>query len=80
MRDLLSLLSEANQELPSWLSNMSSEARHTGGTSRRPGGTKSGRFSGGFGARDYRQTGAGGGPPRSSGPSGRPGGYGGNLI
>ncbi|XP_033224333.1 ATP-dependent RNA helicase bel isoform X2 [Belonocnema kinseyi] len=79
VRDLLSLLSEANQELPAWLSNMSSEARQTGGTSRRPGGAKSGRFASSFGARDYRQTGAGGGPPRSSGPSGRPGSYGGGY-
>ena len=58
---------------------MSTDARHTGGNSRRPGNTKGGRFSGGFGARDYRQQG-GMGPPRSNGPSSRPGGYGGNLI
>lgn len=79
MRDLVSLLIEANQELPPWLEDMFSDARHGGGATRRP--TTKGRFSGGFGARDYRQSGGGGGPPsRNSGPPGRPGGYGGKLI
>lgn len=84
VRDLVSLLLEANQELPSWLENMFSEARHTGGP-RRPGGsssttTKNTRFgSGGFGARDYRQQPSSGMGNRN-GPPSRPGGYGGNKI
>jgi len=78
VRDLVSLLVEANQELPAWLDDMYTEARYSGGGSRRPGGTKSVRFSGGgFGARDYRQQ-PSSGPGRNNGPS-RPGGYGGKL-
>lgn len=80
VRDLVSLLIEANQDLPQWLDDMCSEARHTGGSSRRPGNAKSGRFSSAFGARDYRQQGGNSGLPRSNGPSSRPGGYGGNLV
>ncbi|KAB0395180.1 hypothetical protein E2I00_007518, partial [Balaenoptera physalus] len=56
-KDLLDLLVEAKQEVPSWLENMAYE-HHYKGSSR--GRSKSSRFSGGFGARDYRQ---------SSGPS-----------
>lgn len=72
VRDLVSLLVEANQELPLFLEDMFADARHGGGSARRPT-SKGGRFSGGFGARDYRQS--GGGPPRSA-PS-RPGNFGG---
>lgn len=85
VRDLVSLLIEANQELPSWLDDMYTEARYSGG-SRRPGGgggggggggTK-GRFTGGgFGARDYRQQ-PSSGSGRNNGSS-RPGNYGGKL-
>ena len=75
MRDLVSLLVEANQELPPWLDDMFSEARYSGGGSRRTGSTKGGRFSGGFGARDYRQT-PSSGSARNNGSS-RPGSYGG---
>ncbi|XP_015122823.1 ATP-dependent RNA helicase DDX3X [Diachasma alloeum] len=80
VRDLVSLLVEANQELPPWLDNMFSEARNSGGVRRPGGGTKSsgGRFSSGFGARDYRQN-PSSGMPRSNGPSGRPGGFGGGY-
>nr|ACT35658.1 PL10-like protein [Haliotis asinina] len=53
IRDLLDLLVEANQEVPTWLESMAHEARSSGGTSRRGGGRRYG--SGGFGARDYRQ-------------------------
>uniref|UniRef100_A0A2K6TDX1 RNA helicase n=1 Tax=Saimiri boliviensis boliviensis TaxID=39432 RepID=A0A2K6TDX1_SAIBB len=45
-KDLLDLLVEAKQEVPSWLENMGSSC----------GCTKNRRFSGGFGARDYRQS------------------------
>jgi len=79
VRDLVNLLSEANQELPSWLEGMYVDVKHGGG--RRPT-AKSSRFSGGFGARDYRQSGGGGGgPPGRSGASSRPsGGYGGSSY
>lgn len=78
VRDLVSLLIEANQELPPWLDDMYTEARYSGSSSRRPANTKGGRFSGGgFGARDYRQQ-PSSGSGRSNGPS-RPGGYGGKL-
>lgn len=78
VRDLVSLLIEANQELPPFLDDMISEPRYSGGSTRRPANTKGGRFSGGFGARDYRQQ-PGGGPTRSNGPSSRPGSYGGGF-
>ncbi|XP_015273966.1 PREDICTED: ATP-dependent RNA helicase DDX3X isoform X8 [Gekko japonicus] len=50
-KDLLDLLVEAKQEVPSWLENAAYEQHHKGGSSR---GRSKGRFSGGFGARDYR--------------------------
>lgn len=49
-KDLLDLLVEAKQEVPSWLENMAYEQHHK--TSSRGGRSK----SGGFGARDYRQS------------------------
>ncbi|XP_036281516.1 ATP-dependent RNA helicase DDX3X-like isoform X5 [Pipistrellus kuhlii] len=52
-KDLLDLLVEAKQEVPSWLENMAYE-HHYKSSSR--GRSKSSRFSGGFGARDYRQS------------------------
>ncbi|KAM6151844.1 ATP-dependent RNA helicase DDX3X [Rhynchocyon petersi] len=52
-KDLLDLLVEAKQEVPSWLESMAFE-HHYKGSSR--GRSKSSRFSGGFGARDYRQS------------------------
>ncbi|KAG9485624.1 ATP-dependent RNA helicase DDX3X isoform X1 [Eleutherodactylus coqui] len=51
-KDLLDLLVEAKQEVPSWLENMAFEQHHKSSTRGR---SKS-RFSGGFGARDYRQS------------------------
>ncbi|XP_018411830.1 PREDICTED: ATP-dependent RNA helicase DDX3X isoform X1 [Nanorana parkeri] len=51
-KDLLDLLVEAKQEVPSWLENMAYEQHHK--TSSR--GRSKSRFSGGFGARDYRQS------------------------
>nr|BAW94246.1 ATP-dependent RNA helicase DDX3Y [Tokudaia muenninki] len=50
-KDLLDLLVEAKQEVPSWLESMAYE-HHYKGSSR----GRSKRFSGGFGARDYRQS------------------------
>ncbi|NP_001311124.1 ATP-dependent RNA helicase DDX3Y isoform 3 [Homo sapiens] len=44
---------EAKQEVPSWLENMAYEHHYKGGSRGR---SKSNRFSGGFGARDYRQS------------------------
>nr|XP_033326000.1 ATP-dependent RNA helicase bel [Megalopta genalis] len=78
VRDLVSLLLEANQELPPWLDDMFNEVRYSGGGSRRAGGSTKGRFSGGFGARDYRQQ-PSSGPVRNNGSSNRPGSYGGNY-
>ncbi|XP_075710050.1 ATP-dependent RNA helicase DDX3X isoform X2 [Rhinoderma darwinii] len=69
-KDLLDLLVEAKQEVPSWLENMAYEQHHK--TSSR-GRSKSSRFSGGFGARDYRQSGGAGSGFGGS----RGGGYGG---
>ncbi|XP_028809815.1 putative ATP-dependent RNA helicase an3 isoform X2 [Denticeps clupeoides] len=51
-KDLLDLLVEAKQEVPSWLESLAYEHQHK---SSGRGRSKS-RFSGGFGARDYRQT------------------------
>ncbi|XP_071607498.1 ATP-dependent RNA helicase DDX3X isoform X1 [Heliangelus exortis] len=65
-KDLLDLLVEAKQEVPSWLENMAYEQHHKGGGSR--GRSKSSRFSGGFGARDYR-TSSGSGSSSSFGSS-----------
>ncbi|XP_060626183.1 ATP-dependent RNA helicase DDX3X isoform X9 [Anolis sagrei] len=75
-KDLLDLLVEAKQEVPSWLENMAYEQHHKGGSSR---GRSKGRFSGGFGARDYRTSSSAGsssfGSSRTS--SGRSSGGGG---
>ncbi|XP_013929401.1 PREDICTED: ATP-dependent RNA helicase DDX3X isoform X2 [Thamnophis sirtalis] len=79
-KDLLDLLVEAKQEVPSWLENMAYEQHHKGGSSR---GRSKGRFSGGFGARDYRtsssSSSSGGGSSfgSSRASSGRSGGTGG---
>ncbi|XP_031442853.1 DEAD-box helicase 3 X-linked a isoform X2 [Clupea harengus] len=50
-KDLLDILVESKQEVPSWLESLAYEHQHKS-TSR---GRSKGRFSGGFGARDYRQ-------------------------
>jgi len=60
VRDLVNLLCEAKQEVPSWLDSIAYEARTTGG--RRPQNKRFG--SGGFGGRDYRQ--ANRGPPKTN--------------
>uniref|UniRef100_A0A8C2ZG86 RNA helicase n=1 Tax=Cyclopterus lumpus TaxID=8103 RepID=A0A8C2ZG86_CYCLU len=54
-KDLLDILVEAKQEVPSWLESLAYEHQHKSSNRGR-----SKRFSGGFGARDYRQTAAGG--------------------
>ncbi|KAM6985779.1 DEAD-box helicase 3 X-linked a isoform 2-T2 [Aplochiton taeniatus] len=91
-KDLLDILVEAHQEVPSWLESLAYEHQHKS-TGR--GGRAKGRFSG-FGARDYRQQpggassfggGGGGRGARSSGGGrgfggggGGGGGFGGNFY
>ncbi|XP_020791898.1 DEAD-box helicase 3 X-linked a isoform X1 [Boleophthalmus pectinirostris] len=71
-KDLLDILVEAKQEVPSWLESLAYEHQHKSNNRGR-----SKRFSGGFGARDYRQTPGSGG--FSSNRTGRnTGGHGGN--
>ncbi|XP_078795848.1 DEAD-box helicase 3 X-linked a isoform X14 [Oryzias latipes] len=71
-KDLLDILVEAKQEVPSWLESLAYEHQHKSSTRGRK------RFSGGFGARDYRQT-SGGSGGFSSNRTGRgAGGHGGN--
>ncbi|KAJ8003834.1 hypothetical protein DPEC_G00152520 [Dallia pectoralis] len=75
-KDLLDILVEAKQEVPSWLESLAYEHQHKSNTRGR-----SKRFSsGGFGARDYRQT--SGGSSNTGGFGGRggrqPSGHGGN--
>ncbi|KAJ8004673.1 hypothetical protein DPEC_G00138760 [Dallia pectoralis] len=74
-KDLLDILVEAKQEVPSWLESLGYENPHKGNMGR----GRSKRFtSGGFGARDYRQTPGGGGFGGGSGRGGaRTGGHGG---
>ncbi|KAG7463133.1 ATP-dependent RNA helicase DDX3X isoform X3 [Solea senegalensis] len=50
-KDLLDILGEAKQEVPSWLESLAYDHQH-----KSSGRGRSKRFSGGFGARDYRQT------------------------
>ncbi|XP_016421858.1 putative ATP-dependent RNA helicase an3 isoform X1 [Sinocyclocheilus rhinocerous] len=50
-KDLLDIVVEAKQEVPSWLESLAYEHQHKSSSRGR-----SKRFSGGFGARDYRQT------------------------
>ncbi|XP_029936681.1 DEAD-box helicase 3 X-linked a isoform X9 [Myripristis murdjan] len=72
-KDLLDILVEAKQEVPSWLESLAYEHQHKSSNRGR-----SKRFSGGFGARDYRQT-SGGSSGFSGGRGGRnTGGHGGN--
>ncbi|XP_078463502.1 putative ATP-dependent RNA helicase Pl10 isoform X1 [Lampetra planeri] len=71
-RELLHLLVEAHQEVPSWLETMAQEHRS------KPARGRPKRFAGGFGGRDYRQTSAGSGggtynAHQRGGPRGAPG-------
>ncbi|CAL8389009.1 DEAD-box helicase 3 X-linked a isoform X2 [Gadus morhua] len=78
-KDLLDILVEAKQEVPSWLDSLAYEYQHKGPTRGR---AKSGRFGA---AKDYRQSpgggpsafGGGGGGSRGGGSRGGGGGYGG---
>ncbi|KAJ3582030.1 hypothetical protein NHX12_015969 [Muraenolepis orangiensis] len=65
-KDLLDILVEAKQEVPSWLESLAYEHQHKSTTRGR-----SKRFSGGFGARDYRQTSATNNPGGFGGRGGR---------
>ena len=53
VRDLCELLTESDQEVPTWLEAMSYDQSRGGGSRSRGGGGK--RFGGAFGSRDYRQ-------------------------
>jgi ATP-dependent RNA helicase DDX3X len=71
VRDLVELLVETKQELPSWLEAFSHDPSR-GGSGRMGRGGSKGRFSGGFGSRDYRQQRGGmGAPPTGGGGGGR---------
>ncbi|XP_051566123.1 DEAD-box helicase 3 X-linked a isoform X3 [Myxocyprinus asiaticus] len=77
-KDLLDILVEAKQEVPSWLENLAYEHQHKSTSRGRPK-----RFSGGFGARDYRQVAGGGNTfgnrgARNTGVHGGNRGFGGN--
>lgn len=82
-RDLIELLKEANQEVPSWLGEVCQENRFSsyggGGRGRGGGGKRGGGSS--YGGRDARMGGGGGGgyaaPSRNGGGGG--GGYGGGF-
>ncbi|KAF4108928.1 DEAD-box helicase 3 X-linked a isoform X6 [Onychostoma macrolepis] len=71
-KDLLDILVEAKQEVPSWLENLAYEHQHKSTNRGRPK-----RFSGGFGARDYRQM-AGGSSAFGNRGARNTGGHGGN--
>uniref|UniRef100_A0A4W4HCT9 RNA helicase n=1 Tax=Electrophorus electricus TaxID=8005 RepID=A0A4W4HCT9_ELEEL len=80
-KDLLDILVEAKQEVPSWLESLAYEHQHKSSTRGR-----AKRFSGGFGARDYRQTsssssggGFGGRGNRNAGSHGGNRGFGGGF-
>ncbi|XP_037646803.1 DEAD-box helicase 3 X-linked a isoform X3 [Sebastes umbrosus] len=71
-KDLLDILVEAKQEVPSWLESLAYEHQHKSTTRGR-----SKRFSGGFGARDYRQSSGGPGNFTNNRGGPRTGGHGG---
>uniref|UniRef100_A0A3Q2ZIC1 RNA helicase n=1 Tax=Hippocampus comes TaxID=109280 RepID=A0A3Q2ZIC1_HIPCM len=72
-KDLLDILVEAKQEVPSWLESLAYEHQHKSSSRGR-----SKRFSGGFGARDYRQTPGGSGGFGGNRTGRTSGGHGGN--
>ncbi|KAM9850511.1 DEAD-box helicase 3 X-linked a isoform 2-T2 [Aulostomus maculatus] len=72
-KDLLDILVEAKQEVPSWLESLAYEHQHKSSNRGR-----SKRFSGGFGARDYRQTSGGSGNFGGNRAGRNTGGHGGN--
>lgn len=72
VRDLLELLREANQEIPTWLETVAHENSFGGSGSYRGRGGRGGRGGGrSVSTRDFRSGGGGGGSggPRGSGPS-----------
>ena len=74
MQDLVELIVESNQELPSWLEAMALESRSSFPSNRRG----KGRFGGtGFGSKDYRFENGGRGASTGGGGGGRGGGGGG---
>jgi ATP-dependent RNA helicase DDX3X len=80
VRDLIDLLKEANQEIPSFLESIAREGSGFGGGGR--GGGRGGRGRGGGATRDVRRNFGGGGGGFSGGgfggpPAGGQGGYGG---
>jgi ATP-dependent RNA helicase DDX3X len=79
-RDLVELLKEANQEVPQWLVDVSTESRWgSSGGGRGGGGRGGGRRGGGggYGSRDFRSSGGGGGGGGYGGASSGGGGFGG---
>ena len=75
IKDLIELLIESNQELPTWLESLGMDSRNMGGN-RRAG---KGRFGGtGFGAKDVRYENGGGGVKKTTSLGGRPS-YGGGA-
>nr|XP_005168847.1 DEAD (Asp-Glu-Ala-Asp) box helicase 3b isoform X3 [Danio rerio] len=72
-KDLLDILVEAKQEVPSWLESLAYEHQHKSSSRGR-----SKRFSGGFGARDYRQNSSSGGGGFGGRGGRSTGGHGGN--
>merc|ERR1712013_227371 len=76
VKDLIELIVESNQELPSWLESMALDSRnHFGGGGRRGGNKK-----GGFGGNDYRyENGRNGGGGGGGGGGNRQGGGGGGF-
>ena len=78
LKDLIELLIESNQELPTWLESLGMDSRTLGGN-RRAG---KGRFGGtGFGAKDVRYENGVGGVKKTTSVGGRSsyvGGVGGN--
>uniref|UniRef100_A0A3B4EE13 RNA helicase n=1 Tax=Pygocentrus nattereri TaxID=42514 RepID=A0A3B4EE13_PYGNA len=73
-KDLLDILVEAKQEVPSWLESLAFEHQHKSSNRGR-----SKRFSGGFGARDYRQMPGGGNAFGNRGARNAGGGFG-NFV
>merc|ERR1719348_1335446 len=69
VRDLCELLTESDQEVPSWLEAMSYEQSRGGGARSRGSGK---RFGGAFGSRDYRQGNFGSSGSSGGGSSGAP--------
>ena len=75
VRDLIDLLKEAHQEVPSFLENIAREGAGFGGGSSRGGRSGGGRGRGGAATRDFRKIGGGG----MGGAPGYGGGFGGGF-